>query len=171
MYNISEEEYRYLQKIIDIESFKYPRCYKDEFISVGNYAIGKACKLFKENNGVKFTTYASKSIKNEFINYVNGNNKRLNDLSMDNMGEDKNGNIMNLYDMIPSKLTDYNKEVNNIILQLGLKSLNERERIAILMDLEGYKQREIGEIINMKQNHITAYLRRCYKKLEKIVNK
>ena len=81
----------------------------DDLISIGTIGLVKAIDSYKLNKKVKLTTYAARCIENEILMHLRSNKKHLNNVSLnDSVGFDKDGNEINLIDVIKIE----NKDIN-----------------------------------------------------------
>ena len=100
----------------------------DDLISIGTIGLIKGIDSFKHDKNIKLTTYCAKCIQNEVLMYFRNNKKHINDVSLnDSIGFDKDGNEINLIDVIKSDEEDilttlHNKDsVNTLIKYLNIK--------------------------------------------------
>ena len=75
----------------------------------------------------------------------------------------KTNSVDGIYDLF-SEIIDLNKKLT---LDQCLLELKDKEKKIIVLAGEGYKQREIAEMLSEKPNTIAAILSRAYKKLKK----
>ena len=116
---------------------------------------------------------------NEILMYFRGRKKVTREVSIyEPIGTDKEGNEINLLDIIVSDQVDMtdliqqNEETKQVDLLLD-EVLDEREKEILLMryGLRGQKemtQREIGEKLNISRSYISRIEKKC---LEKLKNK
>ena len=149
----------------------------DDLISIGTIGLIKGIDSFKYDKNIKLTTYAAKCIQNEILMYFRQNKKRLNDVSLnDSIGYDKDGNEINLIDVIKSDEEDiltqlHNKDsVETLIKYLNI--LNKREREIIikrygLFNNDELTQKEISEKINISRSYVSRIEKRALLKIYK----
>ena len=109
----------------------------DDLISIGTIGLIKGIDCYKNNKKTKITTYAARCIQNEILMYYRSNKNRGNTISLnDSIGYDKEGNEINLIEMIKDKDMDLFDKIdikNNImLLNKYLKVLNLREKEIII---------------------------------------
>ena len=149
----------------------------DDLISIGTIGLIKGIDSFKDAKNIKLTTYCAKCIQNEILMYFRNNKKRQNDVSLnDSIGYDKDGNEINLIDVIKSNDEDilttlHNKDsVNTLIKYLDI--LNEREKEIIikrygLFDNDELTQKEISETLNISRSYVSRIEKRALLKIYK----
>ena len=149
----------------------------DDLISIGTIGLIKGIDSFKDDKNIKLTTYCAKCIQNEILMYFRNNKKRQNDVSLnDSIGYDKDGNEINLIDVIKSNDEDilttlHNKDsVNTLIKYLDI--LNEREKEIIikrygLFDNDELTQKEISETLNISRSYVSRIEKRALLKIYK----
>lgn len=130
----------------------------DDLISIGTIGLIKGIDSYKNNKKTKITTYAARCIQNEILMYYRSNKNRSNTISLnDTIGYDKEGNEINLIDIIKDKQTDLFDKLaiknNVILLNKYLKLLNAREKEIIIKRYGLYNQKE------MTQKKIAKYLK------------
>lgn len=149
----------------------------DDLISIGTIGLIKGIDSFKDDKNIKLTTYCAKCIQNEILMYFRNNKKRQNDVSLnDSIGYDKDGNEINLIDVIKSNDEDilttlHNKDsVNTLIKYLDI--LNEREKEIIikrygLFNNDELTQKEISETLNISRSYVSRIEKRALLKIYK----
>lgn len=90
----------------------------DDLISIGTIGLIKGIDTYKNNKKTKITTYAARCIQNEILMHFRANKKSNNDVYLeDSIGYDKEGNDVNLIDVLIQKdldLIDYLTKKDNI---------------------------------------------------------
>ena len=93
----------------------------DDLISIGTIGLIKGVDTFKDNKKVKITTYCARCIENEILMYFRKNNKYSKDISInETVGFDKDGNEIEIQDIIQVENTDF---CDDIDLKDNIKSL------------------------------------------------
>ncbi|MBR4231405.1 MAG: RNA polymerase sporulation sigma factor SigK [Bacilli bacterium] len=149
----------------------------DDLISIGTIGLIKGIDTYKDNKKTKITTYAARCIQNEILMYFRANKKSNNDVSLsDSIGYDKEGNEINLIDVIEDKTPDM---IENIFLKDNIKSLekylkllNNRERdiIAKRYGLNGEDektQKQIAKDFHISRSYVSRIEKRALTKLLK----
>jgi RNA polymerase sporulation-specific sigma factor len=73
----------------------------DDLISIGTIGLIKAVDSFDENKGLRLASYASRCIENELLMHMRTTKKTARDVYLyDSIGSDKEGNEINLLDII-----------------------------------------------------------------------
>ena len=149
----------------------------DDLISIGTIGLIKGIDSFKNDKNIKLTTYCAKCIQNEVLMYFRNNKKHINDVSLnDSIGFDKDGNEINLIDVIKSDDEDilttlHNKDsVNTLIKYLDI--LNKREKEIIikrygLFNNDELTQKEISEQMNISRSYVSRIEKRALLKIYK----
>ena len=149
----------------------------DDLISIGTIGLIKGIDSFKYDKNIKLTTYCAKCIQNEILMYFRNNKKHINDVSLnDSIGYDKDGNEINLIDVIKSNDEDilsylHNKEsVNNLLNYLNI--LNKREKEIIikrygLFNNDELTQKEISKEMHISRSYVSRIEKRALLKIYK----
>lgn len=138
----------------------------DDLISVGSIGLIKAINSFESNKGTQLSTYAARCIENEILMYIRLNKKHKQTISLQEyLGEDKDGNEVELGDIIPGIDDEIIDEVeNNIITEkmtdIIKKVLPKREYEIIRMryGLNGQiplTQREVAYKLGISRSYIS----------------
>ena len=109
--------------------------------------------------------------------YFRSNKKHNNNISLnDSIGYDKEGNEINLIDIIPMEehniIDDINKKENIEALNKYLKVLNNREKEIIikrygLNNTKSYTQKEIAKILKISRSYVSRIEKRAIGKIYK----
>lgn len=149
----------------------------DDLISIGTIGLIKGIDSFKNDKNIKLTTYCAKCIQNEILMYFRNNKKHINDVSLnDSIGFDKDGNEINLIDVLKSDDEDiltllHNKDsINTLIKYLNI--LNNREKDIIikrygLFNNDELTQKEISEQLNISRSYVSRIEKRALLKIYK----
>lgn len=154
--------------------FVYSSLDREDLLSAGSLGLLKAVDSYDISKGVEFTTYAIKCIDNAIINYLNANNKYINNLSIDDaIYYNKEGKEIKLVETLMDDKDieeEYiEKEIYKILRQL-IEELSERDRTLIKMtfgfyDDNLYSQKEIAAIMNIPQSTFSEIKNRSLKKI------
>lgn len=147
----------------------------EDLISIGTIGLIKAISSFDAVRG-KLSTYASRCIDNELLMLLRSRKKTAREVSLyDPIGTDKEGNEINLLDVIEQEQTDVTDQMelceNTGRLRILLSTvLNEREREIIylrygLLNGEEITQREIGEMLHISRSYVSRIEKRALLKL------
>lgn len=149
----------------------------DDLISIGTIGLIKGIDTYKDNKKTKITTYAARCIQNEILMYYRANKKSNNDVSFsDSIGYDKEGNEINLIDVIEDKsidLIDLISTKDNVNeLKKYLNILNKREKDIIakrygLNKAQEMTQKEIAAQMHISRSYVSRIEKRALTKILK----
>lgn len=156
---------------------------QDDLISIGTIGLIKGIDTYKPSKNTKITTYAARCIQNEILMYFRTNKKTNTDVSLnDSIGYDKEGNEINLIDVIK----DTEKDITDTVyeqdmidkLSKNMKVLTKREREIIekrygLNNTKEQTQKEIAKDIGISRSYVSRIEKRALTKMlrEYIKNK
>mgnify|MGYP001862985905 FL=1 len=138
----------------------------DDLISVGSIGLIKAINNFEYGKGTQLSTYAARCIENEILMLIRMNKKHKKVLSIqESLGRDKDGNEIELLDVLPG-LDDevYNIVENNILTEKINKIIKEKlppreaEIIRLRYGLGGkpaLTQREVAVKLDISRSYIS----------------
>ena len=150
----------------------------DDLISIGTIGLIKGVDSYNLDKNIKLTTYIAKCIQNEILMYFRsikgevGKNISLND----SICYDKDGNEINLIDVIKDKNEDFDTTINTkdniILLNDYLKLLNSREKQIIikrygLNNQKEQTQKEIAKEMNISRSYVSRIEKRALMKMLK----
>ena len=148
----------------------------EDLISIGTIGLIKAIDSFDAGKG-KLSTYASRCIDNELLMLLRAKKKTSREVSLyDPIGTDREGNEINLLDIIEQEQVDVidRMEVEDRLRSLsGLihQRLSEREQ-AIIMLRYGLSsereitQREIGRRLGISRSYVSRIEKKALEKLK-----
>ena len=147
----------------------------DDLISIGTIGLIKGIDSYKQNKFTKITTYAARCVQNEILMFFRSNKKNQNNVSLnDSIGFDKEGNEINLIDVLKSEskdLADILHDENNIfLLNKYLRLLNEREKEIIVKryGLQNHRemtQKEIAKELGISRSYVSRIEKRALTKM------
>ena len=147
----------------------------DDLISIGTIGLIKGVDTYKAGHNVKITTYCARCIENEILMYFRKNNKYLNDVSIhDAVGYDKDGNPIEVLDVLKTEDTDFSEEVqlqeNIHLLKQYMNVLTPREKEIILSryGLENHDastQKYISKRLGISRSYVSRIEKRALTKL------
>ena len=155
---------------------------QDDLISIGTIGLIKAIDTFKIDKGTRLATYASRCIENEILMHIRTNKKNKVQVSLqDPIGKDKEGNEINLLDILGTDI-DYvvdevqlKVEVSKLYKQLNdILTPREREIVQLRYGLTplGYKtQREIAQKLDISRSYVSRIEKKALNKLQKELSK
>ncbi len=147
----------------------------EDLISIGTIGLIKAVSSFDADKG-KLSTYASRCIDNELLMLLRTKKKTSKEVSLyEPIGIDKEGNEINLLDIIEHEQTDILDRMElfeNTKKLAGLfdKVLNDREKEIIFLRYglatgKEVTQREIGELLGISRSYVSRIEKRALFKL------
>lgn len=152
----------------------------EDLISIGTIGLIKAIDSFDAGKG-KLSTYASRCIDNELLMLLRTKKKTSREISLyEPIGTDREGNEINLLDVIEQEQTDV---VERMEVEDRLKRLKgligdrltgrEREIITLRYGLGGSReitQREIGHRLGISRSYVSRIEKRALEKLREGYN-
>ncbi|WP_312369877.1 RNA polymerase sporulation sigma factor SigK [Lachnoclostridium sp.] len=160
-----------------VKKYNTPDRETDDLISIGTIGLIKSIDTFDANKGIRLATYASRCIDNELLMMLRSGKKQAREVYLyEPIGSDKEGNEINLLDVIESTDEDI---VDIFEIQENIKrlytflntALNEREQEIIIMryGLSGEKeitQREIADKLGISRSYVSRIEKKALKKLK-----
>ncbi len=147
----------------------------DDLISIGTIGLIKGIDTYNSKQKTKITTYAARCIQNEILMYFRSNKKNLLNISLnETIGFDKEGNEINLVEVLKDKTKDFIDEINtkdNVVrLESYLNLLNARERDIIIKRYGLYNtkektQKEIAKNLNISRSYVSRIEKRALTKM------
>jgi RNA polymerase sporulation-specific sigma factor len=147
----------------------------DDLISIGTIGLIKGIDTYKKNDKVKITTYAARCIQNEILMFYRSNKKNQFTISLnDSIGYDKEGNEINLEDLIEDRKEDILDTIeiqeNINLLKEYLRILNKREKEIIikrygLNNEKELTQKEIADKMNISRSYVSRIEKRALIKI------
>ena len=147
----------------------------EDLISTGTIGLIKAIDSFDAGKG-KLSTYASRCIDNELLMLLRAKKKKSREVSLyEPIGTDREGNEINLLDIIEQEQTDVieQMEVKEHLKRLsGLidEKLDDREKEILnlrygLVDDKEVTQREIGKNLGISRSYVSRIEKKALEKL------
>lgn len=149
----------------------------DDLISIGTIGLIKGIDSYNKEKATRITTYVARCIENEILMYFRGNKKNGNNVSLnDSIGYDKDGNEINLIDVIKDNSIDIadtlHTKHNLELLNEYLKSLSKREqeiikkRYGLCLEQER-TQKEIAKELGISRSYVSRIEKRALMKILK----
>lgn len=158
-----------------VKKFNPPLGLTDDLISIGTIGLIKGIDSYQSNKNIKITTYAARCIENEILMYYRSSRKFQNTLSLDDyIGTDKEGNKINLKDVIKDKSKPIEEELylkDNInLLKQFIAELNKREQDIIikrygLNNQKAMTQKEIAKEMRISRSYVSRIEKRAISKI------
>lgn len=149
----------------------------DDLISIGTIGLIKGIDSYNKDKATRITTYVARCIENEILMHFRGNKKTQNNVSLnDSIGYDKDGNEINLIDVIRDNSVDIADSIhtkNNLeLLNEYLKGLGKREQEIIkkrygLCLEEERTQKEIAREMGISRSYVSRIEKRALMKILK----
>lgn len=148
----------------------------EDLISIGTIGLIKAVVTFDSDKGNRLAAYASRCIENEILMYLRSRKKSSKEISLyEPIGTDREGNEIQLYDIIESNEPDVSDRVQlkEDILNLYQKvedKLSHREKLILKMRYglyngEKYTQREIAQQLGISRSYVSRIEKSAIEKL------
>ena len=150
----------------------------DDLISIGTIGLIKAINTYDIEKGNRLVTYASRCIENELLMMLRQERKCSKEFSLyEPIGTDKEGNEINLLDIVESNTCDITDHISleediNHLYEAIKKSLSSRELkvLTLRYGLFGQKpltQREIATKMNISRSYVSRIEKKALIKLKK----
>lgn len=154
----------------------------DDLISVGTIGLIKAINTYEYNKGTQLSTYAARCIENEILMLIRLSKKHKNVMSIqENLGVDKDGNEIELEDVIPGDENEIDNIISNNILadkinKIIENSLSERESKIIKMryglnNTPALTQREVAVKLGISRSYISRLETKALDIIKNEINK
>ena len=160
-----------------VKKFENKNTSQDDLISIGTIGLIKGIDSYNDSKKTRITTYAARCIENEILMYFRSNKKSQNDVSLnDSIGYDKDGNEINLIDVLKDNSKDLAEIIhtNENIKQLNqyLNLLNAREKEIIikrygLLNQKEQTQKEIAKSLKISRSYVSRIEKRALTKMLK----
>ena len=148
----------------------------DDLISIGTIGLIKAINTYDLEKGSRLVTYASRCIENELLMLLRQERKSSKEISLyEPIGSDKEGNEINLMDIIDSKDEDILEHMitdNHISLIYRLLSvtLSAREQEVIILRYglygrEAMTQKDVAGRLAISRSYVSRIEKRALEKL------
>ena len=170
----SEEEEICINKMLDGDK-DAKEAMTDDLISIGTIGLIKGIDTYNGDRKTKITTYAARCIQNEILMHFRSQKKYGPTVSLnDAIGHDKEGNEINLIDVIKDKNVDLFETLdlkNNInLLKKYLRLLNKREKEIIikrygLNNTKDMTQKEIADELKISRSYVSRIEKRALTKM------
>lgn len=153
---------------------------KDDILSIGIIGLMKAVDSFQITATNKLATYAARCIENEILMTLRANKNKRNTIYLQQaVAIDKDGNEIELLDMLEDKSIDilksYEDKVMHQNLYDALKTLNSREYEIISrrygINRKSQTQKEISKDLNISRSYVSRIEKRALLKLYLLLKK
>lgn len=148
----------------------------DDLISIGTIGLIKAINTFRTDSGNRLVTYASKCIENEILMHLRSEKKKSREVSMfESIGTDKEGNSIQLMDVIEADSVDFANayDLNNELSWLyhNISSILTPEEFYLIKKRYGIlgekevTQRELAKELGISRSYVSRLEKKCLAKL------
>lgn len=153
----------------------------DDLISIGTIGLIKGIDSFDDSKNIRLATYAARCIENELLMMMRSDKKSSKDMYLyDSIGSDKEGNEINLLDIIEYEDEDIVERITmeSYIEKLDVamkKTLTDREyniiRLRYGLDGDNEKtQREIADKYGISRSYVSRIEKTALNKLRIVLN-
>lgn len=148
----------------------------EDLLSIGTIGLIKGVVTFNPDKAVRLGTYAARCIENEVLMYLRTRKKSARDVSLyEPIGTDREGNEIQLFDIIESDTDDAHEKValNDDVRLLYSRIetvLSPRERIVLKMRYglyngDEFTQREIAKELGISRSYVSRIEKSAIEKL------
>ncbi|MFA9463029.1 MAG: RNA polymerase sporulation sigma factor SigK [Velocimicrobium sp.] len=149
----------------------------DDLISIGTIGLIKAIDSFDMDKGIRLATYASRCIDNELLMLLRSGKKQGREVYLyEPIGADKEGNEINLLDVIESQnedivaLMELEENIKKLYQYIE-SALDEREQCIVnlrygLHGSEEITQRQIAEKMGISRSYVSRIEKKAISKLK-----
>ena len=148
----------------------------EDLLSIGTIGLIKGVVTFNPDKAVRLGTYAARCIENEILMYLRTRKKSARDVSLyEPIGTDREGNEIQLFDIIESDAGDAHEKValgDDIrLLYSRIETvLSPRERLVLKMRYglyngDEFTQREIAKKLGISRSYVSRIEKSAIEKL------
>ena len=158
-----------------IKKYYYSYEEQEDLISIGTIGLIKAAETFNASKNTKFSTYASKCVKNEILMFFRQKKKSMQDISIsDPIDTDKDGNSITLMDIVQDDeniLDTIDLSIQSHKLYQYLEEeLTDREREILtyrygLYHVRPMPQREVAQKLGISRSYVSRIEKKAVEKL------
>lgn len=149
---------------------------QEDLISIGTIGLIKAIITFNPEKNNRLGTYAARCIENEVLMMLRSRKKISKEISLyEPIGTDREGNEIQLYDIMEADDTDIQSKISLkddiLLLYDKIESvLSPRERLVLKMryglyNQEEHTQREIAEQLGISRSYVSRIEKSAIEKL------
>lgn len=161
-----------------VKKYQGPDEDMDDLISIGTIGLIKAVSTFNTEKSVRLSTYAAKCIENELLMWFRSKKKKSKEVSLyEPIGTDKEGNEINLLDIIESPpvdvVSDYTtRQQIRQLYELLPRVLTPKEASVLtyrygLFGQKEYTQREIASYLKISRSYVSRIEKNALQKLKR----
>lgn len=153
----------------------------EDLISIGTIGLIKAINTYNPEKNIKLATYASRCIENEILMHLRHQNRRKQEISLDEpLNVDHDGNELLIGDIVGTDediiYETIEKDLNKNLLEYALAVLSPRERTIIQMryglcNQPEQTQKQVAEVLGISQSYISRLEKKIIRRLRKELQK
>lgn len=151
----------------------------DDLISIGTIGLIKAISTFDAKKSARLSTYAARCIDNELLMMLRSRKKLSKEVSLyEPIGTDKEGNEINLLDIIESPVVDIAEKYSNqedirLVMESMQDILTPKELLVIrlrygLAGTQEQTQREIAQKLKISRSYVSRIEKNALQKLRNL---
>lgn len=148
----------------------------EDLLSIGTIGLIKSVVTFNPDKCVRLGTYAARCIENEILMHLRSRKKSSKDVSLyEPIGTDKEGNEIQIYDIIETDAEDAHQKVTlkddiRLLYSKLESTLSPRERVVLklrygLYNEEECTQREIAKRLGISRSYVSRIEKSAIEKL------
>lgn len=145
----------------------FPKYSNDEDMKeIALIGLWKACKEFKEDKKICFSTFAINVIKNKIINAIRYNNRAIFKCEIASLDNTVNGNLSltHISNLENPHLLNSMLAKEYFVVE-AVQKLSEEEKEFFLMVVNGYGERELATVYKVSRQTINNRLNKIRRKL------
>ena len=140
----------------------------EDLISIGTIGLIKAVETFDPQKNSRLAAYAARCIDNELLMMLRSKKKTSREVSLyEPIGTDREGNEINLLDVMEQKQPDIVEEMEKQRLE-NVLSLREKEVLYLRYGLPGgteLTQKEVGKRLGISRSYVSRIEKRALLRL------
>ncbi len=147
---------------------------KNDLIQEGMIGLNHAIERYQEMQDTLFYTYAKKCIERKIISVVIGANRNKNKILNESISYDDEENLILkvIKDSTPNpeeRIIDI--EIEESLLNKIKKTLTDLEEQVFILLIDGFKYKEIADILGKDEKSVDNTIQRIRNKIKKVINK
>ena len=153
----------------------------EDLISIGTIGLIKAINTYNPEKNIKLATYASRCIENEILMHLRHQNRRKQEISLDEpLNVDHDGNELLIGDIVGTDediiYETIEKDLNKNLLEYAMAVLTPRERTIIQMryglaNQPEQTQKQVAQALGISQSYISRLEKKIIRRLRRELQK
>ena len=153
----------------------------EDLISIGTIGLIKAINTYNPEKNIKLATYASRCIENEILMHLRHQNRRKQEISLDEpLNVDHDGNELLIGDIVGTDediiYETIEKDLNKNLLEYAMAALTPRERTIIQMryglaNQPEQTQKQVAQALGISQSYISRLEKKIIRRLRRELQK